>query len=485
MASPALLRGNEAPPRRATRLASTPVFVGFAAIALGFLASTVYSEVRASAIDHEASQIEQNALPSVEALAAARAALRHLEVASDQYADASGDARERAATAMHAARDEVSRQLSLELATDVYPGEPALAAATTLAMNDLDVLIDRLRELATHDDTQAAVFAEQELRAGVERADAALGALMALNAQQGYSAVTRIAAIRAVSLRYAFLLTLGSVSFAVIAALFALRTLRRQREIERVHATLLEERAGELEVFASRVAHDLLGPLAALSFTLSSLKRNAARGLPLTEPLARADACLKRSRLLVEGVLDFARSGGAPASGESANVRTTLEGVLDEIRADDDGTELMVEDFDGEARVTCPEPILASVLSNLLRNAVKYTAEQSERRVTARVFPRSSTVRIEVEDTGPGLPPGLESRLFQPYVRGPDNPRPGLGLGLATVRRFVEAYGGRVGVRSDPDHGCLFWFELPGRAGSESVHDVDAPADTHDTPSSV
>ena len=69
-----------------------------------------------------------------------------------------------------------------------------------------------------------------------------------------------------------------------------------------------------------------------------------------------------------------------------------------------------------------------------------------------------------MEDTGPGLPPGYESQIFEPYFRGPKPQQPGVGLGLAIVKRLAEAHGGAVGVRSPvkPEGGgSIFWFELP------------------------
>jgi signal transduction histidine kinase len=68
--------------------------------------------------------------------------------------------------------------------------------------------------------------------------------------------------------------------------------------------------------------------------------------------------------------------------------------------------------------------------------------------------------RLSVRDTGPGLPPGMEGAVFDPYVRA-SNKIPGLGLGLATVKRLVDAHGGRVGVAPARPSGSLFWVELP------------------------
>ena len=69
---------------------------------------------------------------------------------------------------------------------------------------------------------------------------------------------------------------------------------------------------------------------------------------------------------------------------------------------------------------------------------------------------------FEVEDTGPGLPPGAEAQVFAPFVRLPEaKGKAGIGLGLATVKRLVEANGGEVGVASPPGDGARFWFTLP------------------------
>ena len=77
-----------------------------------------------------------------------------------------------------------------------------------------------------------------------------------------------------------------------------------------------------------------------------------------------------------------------------------------------------------------------------------------------RVQVTDARARVQVEDTGPGLPPGLEHSIFEPYVRAPGVTQPGLGLGLATMKRFADRHGGEVGAQCT-EVGTVFWFELP------------------------
>ncbi|MDF2695692.1 MAG: sensory transduction histidine kinase, partial [Labilithrix sp.] len=112
--------------------------------------------------------------------------------------------------------------------------------------------------------------------------------------------------------------------------------------------------------------------------------------------------------------------------------------------------------------VACSTGVLVSLVSNLLENAIKYMGNAPVKRVTVHVHEADGRVRFEVRDTGPGVAPSLKDRIFDPYVRAGESGVPGLGLGLATVRRLVEAHGGSVGVRpNEGGAGSIFWFELP------------------------
>jgi two-component system OmpR family sensor kinase len=105
---------------------------------------------------------------------------------------------------------------------------------------------------------------------------------------------------------------------------------------------------------------------------------------------------------------------------------------------------------------------LQQVLANLIGNALTHTP--ADAKVTVRLIPDVDIVRLEVADTGPGLPPDAADRVFERFYRT-DKSRTrasgGTGLGLSIVASLVEAHGGRVWAESTPDHGATFIVVLP------------------------
>jgi signal transduction histidine kinase len=179
---------------------------------------------------------------------------------------------------------------------------------------------------------------------------------------------------------------------------------------------------------------------------------------------------LSRVRNVVDALLDFARAGAQPEPGAVASVPEAVAGLEEELRpaALAENVELVVDpDPAPECGVACAAGVLAVLLTNLVRNSLKYMGDSPVRRVHLGVRARRNVVVFEVADSGPGVPEDLGDRIFEPYVRGKETAakKSGIGLGLATVKRLVVAHGGTVGVRRSHLGGALFWFELPRAEG--------------------
>jgi two-component system, OmpR family, sensor histidine kinase KdpD len=113
--------------------------------------------------------------------------------------------------------------------------------------------------------------------------------------------------------------------------------------------------------------------------------------------------------------------------------------------------------------------LMERLFSNLFENAAKYTAPDTPLTISAQRLDADgkSFVRVAVDDNGPGLPAGMEARVFEKFTRGEkESAKPGIGLGLAICRAIVEAHGGTIGAlnRLSADgrvEGARFWFTLP------------------------
>jgi len=230
------------------------------------------------------------------------------------------------------------------------------------------------------------------------------------------------------------------------------RTVKRQ-------VRLADEHAHELESFAGRVAHDLRSPLGTIALRVDCMLSRQTYDQAAFECLSRSIA---RMDQLLEGLLEFARAGAKPVV-RSTSLRCIVDSVVTDasLHAQRARAELSIDPIP-DVMVGASPGALASVLSNLLDNATKYIVETSgPRRIVLRASELPNAVHVDVEDTGPGLPIGAEAAVFEPFHRIGNSSQPGLGLGLATVKKLVESFGGTVGVTRNPHHGSTFWFELP------------------------
>jgi signal transduction histidine kinase len=232
------------------------------------------------------------------------------------------------------------------------------------------------------------------------------------------------------------------------------------------HAT---ERDRLLKVQAAKhigfLAHELRNPLSSIGMAFALLQSRSL--LPADEPCVRAVERGLRSvsALIDDALIGASLDGGGEIQVHDVDVAELVASLIEEAlpQAHHKRVRLTwecdVEACQADARY------LRSALSNLIRNAVKFTRPDTAVRVAARSV--DGAVVIEVEDACGGIAAQDLERLFDPFVqRGAD--RSGFGLGLAIARQAMDAHQGSLRARSLPERGCVFTLELP--AGEATSH---------------
>ncbi|TBY46446.1 HAMP domain-containing sensor histidine kinase [Rhizobium leguminosarum] len=222
------------------------------------------------------------------------------------------------------------------------------------------------------------------------------------------------------------------------------------------------------------VSHELRSPLSRLQAAVGVLRQSPAK---LGAMLDRMDREVERLDTLVGEVLTLARltaGSGRPLKTQTLDVIELLNEILGDAAFEAQAREVTITtSVDGVFRAEVEGELIYRALENVVRNAVKYTAEHSRISVSCEVGPDRLTIRVG--DQGPGVGRDELERIFQPFSRGKDAvPRGGYGLGLAITRQAIERHGGRVHASLPEAGGLAIMLELPRRpmpygvAGDES-----------------
>ena len=240
----------------------------------------------------------------------------------------------------------------------------------------------------------------------------------------------------------------------------------------------LDQKSRELEAasrhkseFLANMSHELRTPLNAISGFSQVLRRqlfgeiNDKQAEYLDDILASARHLLS----LIDDVLDLAKveAGQIELKLAPFSLPETLENgvVIIRERATKAGVTVSLS-ADGVGTIVGDERRVRQVIFNLLSNAVKFTPSGGSIAVTATQA--GGEVQVSVRDTGPGIAPEDQARIFEEFQQAEagKEQHEGTGLGLALSRRMVELHGGRIWVDSQPGSGSTFTFTLPVEQGT-------------------
>jgi len=208
------------------------------------------------------------------------------------------------------------------------------------------------------------------------------------------------------------------------------------------------------------VSHELRSPLSRLMVALSLVKQGSAT--EAAENLERIGLEARRLDTLIGQLLTLTRIDSGVDRGSSA--RFDLTSLLQEVANDGDfearsrNRRVVIQQAD-----VCTaegfEDVLRSAVENVVRNAIRHTAEGTA--VEISLQKRISGTCLRVRDYGPGVPEAMLSEMFLPFRRVSNEKSDGAGLGLAMAERAVSLHRGTIGARNAPEGGLIVEIALP------------------------
>ena len=246
--------------------------------------------------------------------------------------------------------------------------------------------------------------------------------------------------------------------------------------------TEVEEKSRQLELasqhksqFVASMSHELRTPLNAIIGLTEMMVTNAARfgTEKAAEPLRRVHRAGTHLLGLINQVLDLSKieAGKLELSPETINLAPLLEDVIGTARqlAEQNKNRLVLQAQDNLGQLTVDPMRLRQILLNLLSNACKFTKQGEVALRVKRVVDGRNWIEIAVADTGIGMTPEQQAKLFEEFSQADSSTARqygGTGLGLAITRKLARMMGGEVTVASEPGKGSVFTVRLPASADS-------------------
>lgn len=248
--------------------------------------------------------------------------------------------------------------------------------------------------------------------------------------------------------------TLVLSALLVLCFIWQIATIKKLNRADRVRSD-----------FVTTMIHELKRPLSTLKMCVSGLDnaRMAAAAATRSELLAETRTALDNLSAYFSRLRDitFNSVEQIPLTIEPVNLRALFAAVASAAPVPSGKTVRFANDIAPDVTLPADRGHLTSILANLVENAVKYSGP--EVRITASALVRAQTVELTIADTGLGMSPSDQRRIFRRFYRGraASSGVPGMGLGLAYVRLLVSAHGGDITVRSREGEGSSFTLRFP------------------------
>jgi PAS domain S-box-containing protein len=246
----------------------------------------------------------------------------------------------------------------------------------------------------------------------------------------------------------------------------AIRDITRRKTVEQamVEARNEADRANRAKsAFLAAASHDLRQPRQTLTLLNGALSKVAPPGSTAASIAASEAAALGSMADLLNALLDVSKleAGAVEPNVEDCSVKAIFSNLRAQFaaQAEAKGLKLIVDDCDDTVR--SDPTLLEQIVQNLVANAIRYTTQGL---VQLRCLHEQAFVRIEVADTGIGIPAGELESIFEEFYqaeRTPGQRREGLGLGLSIVRRVADLLDHPLAVQSEPQKGSRFTVQVP------------------------
>jgi len=297
-----------------------------------------------------------------------------------------------------------------------------------------------------------------------------------------------------VSVMHTFWLPLASpITLASYGVVVINRFVQVMHDVEQHNVQLearVQERTRDLAAanaakghFLSAASHDLRQPVAAIGL-LSGLLKERLKDSGLTSITTRLMDAVHAMESLLSGLLDLSRleAGAIQPSRQAIDLNDLLKRIGSHAREAALQKGLRLRMHPTRAIAWSDPVLLEQMVRNLVGNAIRYTSSGG---VLVGVRPRGDALSIEVWDTGAGIDPQDQERIFEDFVQlgnAARNQSKGLGLGLAIVRRASQLLSHPVRLRSRPAHGSCFAITVPahqGKAAAPEAVPEPMPVSTH------